>query len=125
MFFASITNFRNRCKPTISILIKVFFHFKRSVVPNVWTHVGFVLNKGLSKAFFYQDGVQVSWGTSTNKPLPSPVRTVFDIGLKRDTNQVMRGWIRDLMVFDREMSTEDMRRIRGKEIEDSNFSTGL
>lgn len=45
---------------------------------------------------------------------PNPPGNVFDIGYNRETAAVMKGRIRDVVVFDRPLSDEEVKQLKGK-----------
>lgn len=73
-------------------------------------------NRETKQLTIYQDGLKVSQTTpltTSDLDLPTPTRSVFDLGYKRDYNQVMTGWLRELLVFDRAVTIEEVNIIQG------------
>ncbi|XP_031561610.1 uncharacterized protein LOC116297509 isoform X2 [Actinia tenebrosa] len=77
-----------------------------------WKHVGFVWDRQSRSAYLYENAL-----LKTMKGLPHNMdvdlkltgHTSFEIGAKKDTNQFLRGCLRDLMVFDRAIDYHTMR----------------
>ena len=81
-------------------------------------HVAFTWSRENRVGKLYINGTKSGemGATSGNLDLNPSGHTVFDIGLKRDSSMdksTLHGYLRDLMVIDREISEEDLNDIFG------------
>lgn len=74
-------------------------------------------NRDKKRAEIFQDGSEIKKYTAKGSPkdldFPVPVRNVFDVGYKREKNQVMKGTIRELVIFDRPLTKEEVTMLKG------------
>ena len=100
-----------------SIIFIVFFS-KSNVLVKQWTFITGTWDRATKEATIYQDGAQVGQKNSSRNDLdlPNHVRSVFDVGYKRDSNTPMHGEMRDLAVFDRALTSQEIKLIEGKSI---------
>ena len=88
--------------------------FSGNLQLNEWQHVAFVWDKEALKGSYYINGVLT--GEQTAKPdngygydLVSTNHAKYDIGLKRDSRQSFRGYLRDLMIIQRALSASEVK----------------
>ena len=63
----------------------------------------------------FLDGEKIGTEALTSDTYPrANSHSVYDIGLKRDDGNAMRGYIRDLMVVGRALTGEELNNITGK-----------
>ena len=78
-------------------------------------HVAFTWSRENREGKLYIDGDETGRGTATSGTLDlNPTgHTVFDIGLKRDNmgKITFHGYLRDLMVIDRALSGDELKRV--------------
>ena len=68
----------------------------------------------MNKAYLYLDGTKV--GTSNGPSGFDPTEfkyTFYDIGLKRDANDTMKGYLRNLMIVRSALTGEEILRMKG------------
>ena len=101
---------------SLVLLFKNFFPFlSRSTPVDKWFHVAAVWDSNASEAQLFLDGEKV--GTQAQSSGSNPVksfRSVYDIGIMRISGQVLRGYLRDLMIVGRALTGEELTNITGK-----------
>jgi len=101
---------------TVNALFFVCFHSEISA--NVWTHVVFTWNRKTRKGKLYFNGKQVGDTTSSYQgqdiDLKLTNHTVYEIGFKKDTGELLQGSLRDLAVFLRTLSSADVSKLYSK-----------
>lgn len=92
-----------------------FVCYHRDIYANVWTHVVFTWNRKTRKGKLYFNGIQVGDTTSSYQgqdiDLNLTNHTVYEIGFKKDTGEVLQGSLRDLAVFLRTLSPDDVYKL--------------
>lgn len=92
-----------------------FVCYHRKIYGNVWTHVVFTWNRKTRKGKLYFNGFEVGEKTSDYQgqdiDLNLTNHTVYEIGFKKDTGEVLQGSLRDLAVFLRTLSPDDVYKL--------------
>ena len=81
---------------------------------NKWQHVAFVWDREARKGRTYINGVLTGEQPASNGSsydLVSNNHTVYDIGLKRESNILFQGYLRDLMIIKRALAANEVRDI--------------
>lgn len=95
---------------------------------DTWTHIVFVWNRETKVATLYQDGANVHRTTpltGSDIDFVAPTSSEFDVGYKRDSQRVTKaGWFRELLVFDRAVTSEEVNIIRGNHPEARGVAMG-
>ena len=87
----------------------------RSLTIGKWSHVAAVWDGNLNKAHLFLDSKRLRSENLTSGSYPrDSSHSVYDIGLKRDTGNVLRGHLRDLMVIGRALTGEELLNMEGK-----------
>ena len=88
----------------------VYLH--REIAPNEWTHVVFVWNRGTRTGTLYLNGSHAGELKSTyNGPdidLNSANHSTYELGLQKGTKNLLHGYLRDLAVFLRPLTPEEV-----------------
>ena len=72
------------------------------------------LDRSASQAYIFLDGQKVGTEAQpTGSYLRNTSHTVYDIGLKRDSLQTLRGYLRDLMIIGKALSERELADITG------------
>ena len=90
------------------------FYLDRNPNKEIWFHAAAVWDKAMNKAYLYLDGTVV--GTSNGPSGFDPTEfkyTFYDIGLKRDANHTMKGYLRNLMIVRSALTGEEIFRMKG------------
>ena len=78
----------------------------------------FTWNRTTRQGKLYFDGIQVGYTTSSYQghdiDLNLTNHTVYEIGLKKDTGEVLQGFLRDLAVVLRTLSPGDVSKLYSK-----------
>ncbi len=97
---------------------KFIYCYNRYLKANVWTHVVFTWNRKTRKGKLYFDGIQVgdtpSSYTGQDIDLNLTNHTMYEIGFKKDTGEVLQGLLRDLAVVLRTLSPGDVSKLYSK-----------
>ena len=87
----------------------------RSPPVGKWFHVAAVWDSNANEAQLFLDGEKVGTQALSNGSYPREnSRTVYDIGLKKDSHVTMKGYLRDLMIVRRALTGDELRNITGK-----------
>ena len=88
---------------------RVYFRY---IYPNVWTHLVFVWNRVTRKGNLYLNGIHAGETASTYQgqdiDLNLTNHTTYELGFKKDTKEVIHGFLRDLMVFVRPLTSGEV-----------------
>jgi len=81
-------------------------------------HVAGVWNRGTRTAQLFHDGVLVgsqivALDTPERLSFPNPPDPVFDIGMQRDPPVYMKGRVRNLVVFTRSLTEDQVKILKG------------
>ena len=76
----------------------------------------FTWNRTTKKGKLYFDGIQVGERTSSKQDIDLKLtnHSVYEIGLKKDTGEVLQGFLRDLAVVLRMLSPGDVSKLYSK-----------
>ncbi|KAK3731328.1 hypothetical protein QZH41_010791 [Actinostola sp. cb2023] len=93
-----------------------------NVILNQWTHVAVSWDRMTKQAKIFQDGIQIIQVTSaySDLDLPNNIRSYFDVGFKRDSQTVINGAMRELVVFNRPLTSQEVMLLK-----DSTAISGL
>ena len=83
----------------------------RKITFGEWVHVAFTWNRAKRIGKTYINGNKTREATadsSKSVDLNANGHTVFDIGLKRDSNHTFHGYLRDLMVINQAISDKEV-----------------
>lgn len=100
---------------TITVYIQhAYFFFSNTVPTNVWSHVVFTWECAQHTGKLYINGVNYrsAFADTTIEPivdLRNSGHEVYDIGLKRDNGQTSHVYFSDLVVFNRQLSENEIR----------------
>ena len=87
----------------ITLTLPTLYCVYRFVHPNVWTHLVFVWDRSTRKGTIYLDGEQSGETDSEyqgpDNELNPTNHSIYELGFKKDTNEVLHGFLRDLAVF--------------------------
>ena len=87
----------------------------RSTPVDKWFHVAAVSDSNANKAHLFLNGEKIGTQALPSGSYPrTNSHSVYDIGLKRDTGETLRGYLRDLMVVGRALSGEELTKFTGK-----------
>ena len=99
----------------LRVQLQSYFCFYSEISANVWTHVVFTWNRKTRKGKLYFDGKQVGDKTSSYQgqdiDLKLTNHTVYEIGFKKDTGELLQGSLRDLAVFLRTLSPAEVSKL--------------
>ena len=90
------------------------FYLDRNPNKEIWFHAAAVWDKTRNKAYLHLNGTEV--GTSDGPSGFDPTEfkyTFYDIGLKRDANHTMKGYLRNLMIVRSALTGEEILRMKG------------
>ena len=74
-----------------------------------------VWDRGANEAYLFLDGQKVGTEAQLNGSyLRDNSHTVYDIGLKRDGGQTLKGYIKDLMIIGSALNEEQLGNITGE-----------
>ncbi|KAJ7363158.1 C-type lectin domain 19 member A [Desmophyllum pertusum] len=77
-----------------------------------WFHVAAVWDRNVNETRLFLDAQKVgAEPVQSDSYLRDNSHAVYDIGLKRDTNETLRGYLRDLMIIGRALSDEELTNI--------------
>ena len=72
-------------------------------------------DQNANEAYIFLDGQKVGTEAQTSgSHLKANSHTVYDIGLKRDSGDTLRGYVRDLMIIEKALSEEELVNITGE-----------
>ena len=87
----------------------------RSLTVDKWSHVAAVWDGNLNKAHLFLDSERFGSQDLTSGSYPrNNSHAAYDIGLKRDSGDVLKGHLRDLMVIGRAITGEELLNMAGK-----------
>ena len=97
------------------MLLSFFFSFSyRTPIIEKWFHAAGVWDRKKDMAYLYLDGQQVgSEGVPDDLYSTDHNYSFFDIGLKRDANHTMKGYLRDLMIIKAALTGDEILNITG------------
>ena len=72
-----------------------------------------VWDRDANKAYLYQDGQNVASEPMTSHAIRQSY-SFYDIGLKRGGNQSLKGYLRDLMIIGKALTSDEIINIKGK-----------
>ena len=100
----------------------LFHYFLREMVTNKWNFIVGVWDREAKQTAIYQNGAQVIQGklTSNNLDLADRETAVFDIGFKRNSQTVMDAVVRDLVLFNRPLTSREVQFLKGKQKKKAN-----
>ena len=98
------------------IIMSVFFPFLSRTSPvDKWFHVAAVWDSNANEAQLFLDGELFGFQALTSGSYPKPnSHSIYDIGLKRDTGETLKGYLRDLMIVGRAFTEGEVTNITGK-----------
>ena len=86
----------------------------RSPPIDKWFHLAAVWDSNANEAYLFLDGEKVGAAAITSGSYPKQnSHSVYDIGLKRDNGNVLRGYLRDLMVVGKALTGEELTNMTG------------
>ncbi|XP_078372311.1 uncharacterized protein LOC144655983 isoform X2 [Oculina patagonica] len=104
---------RSGLPPNVQFLLQMYSD--QNIKANVWTHVVFTWNRKTLKGKLYFNGIKVgdtpSSYTGQDIDLNLTNHTVYEIGFKKDTGEVLQGSLRDLVVVLRTLSPGDVSKL--------------
>ena len=88
--------------------------FFRSPPVDKWFHMAAVWDRNANEAYLFLDGQKVGTeAQASGSYLRDNSHTVYDIGLKRDSTDTLRGYLRDLIIFGKALTEEELVNITG------------
>ena len=95
-------------------MLLVFCFFYRTPIIEKWFHAAGVWDRRNEMAYLYLDGLKVGSERVPSSLYPTDHNySFFDIGLKRDANHTMKGYLRDLMIIKAALTGEEILNITG------------
>lgn len=80
-----------------------------------WFHVAAAWDQLTNEATLFLDGRKVgSQAQSSGSYLKDNSNTLYDIGLKRDTGDTLRGFLRDLIIIGKALSEKEIATLSGE-----------
>lgn len=90
------------------------FYLDRNPNKEIWFHAAAVWDKSINKAYLYLNGTEVRTSNGPSGFDPTEFKyTFYDIGLKRDANHTMKGYLRNLMIVRSALTGEEILRMKG------------
>ena len=87
----------------------------RSTPVDKWFHVAAVWDSNANETHLFLNGEKVGTQAVSSGSYPrTNSHSVYDIGLKRDTGQTLKGHLRDLMIVGRALTGEELTKFTGK-----------
>ena len=100
-----------RSLPPITLSTPFFY---RTPKIDEWFHAAAVWNRDERKTYLYLNGQEIGSDKSNTIPKNFPA-TTCDIGLKRDSNDTTRGYLKNLMIVGAALTSEEINNVTGKE----------
>ena len=100
-----------RSLPPITLPTPFFY---RTPKIDEWFHAAAVWNRDERKTYLYLNGQEIGRSDKSNTIPKNFPATTCDIGLKRDSNDTTRGYLKKLMIVGAALTSEEISNMTGK-----------